>query len=542
MTNPEATASNTPVAEPSRSAAFLELRGLRKAYPGVVALEHVDLAVAPGEVIGLVGKNGAGKSTLIRVLAGAVRPDAGVILLDGRPVTIHGPHHANSLGLSFVHQELTDAPNLSVAENVELGLGYPRRLGAFVDWRSLRRRTREILERLQADIDPAARVGDLGIAQRRLVMIARGMAAQMRLLLLDEPTASLTAQEVEHLHEVVASLASEGVAVVYVSHRLDEIFEITKRVVVMRDARVVADVPTAAIDRSELIAHVSGSAVGKADAQRRVRGSPGSEELLRVVGITLPSVVEDVSFALRRGELLGIAGLIGAGRTELARLIYGADRRAAGRIFVNGREVDIRSPRDALEAGIVLLPEDRRHQGAVLRFSIRKNTTLAALPKFRLAPPLPTPSSRREREATRALMARLAMAAAHEEQLVSSLSGGTQQKVVLAKWLEHGAEVFIFDEPTHGIDIEAKAEIYELMQELAAEGKGVIFISSEFAELVAVCHRVLVLSSGRITDELVGDEITDHALVERCYAAASSARDRSRVAVRLRSDAAASSP
>jgi ribose transport system ATP-binding protein len=282
---------------------------------------------------------------------------------------------------------------------------------------------------------------------------------------------------------------------------------------------VVADLPTAMLDRETLVGHITGAEQIEAVGRRRARGVRSEREVLRVEHISLPGVVEDVSLRLLGGEVLGIAGLVGAGRTELVRLIFGADRRAAGRIFVCGREVRVKNPRQALDAGLALLPEDRRTQGAILNFSIRKNMTLAVLPRFRLAAPLPLPVRAREAAAARRLIDRLAIAARHEEQPVEKLSGGTQQKVVLAKWLARGADVFIFDEPTHGIDVEAKEEFYELMQELAEEGKGVIFISSEFSELVLVSHRVLVMHEGRLVGELDGDEISERSIIERCYAA-----------------------
>jgi ABC-type sugar transport system ATPase subunit len=285
----------------------------------------------------------------------------------------------------------------------------------------------------------------------------------------------------------------------------------------------VADAPTASFDRAALIEHITGAAGGATALERRVvRGvgaPPEGEELLRVEGLTRPGVVEDVSFSVRAGELLGIAGLVGSGRTELVRAVAGADRATAGRVLVGGQQVDVRSTRRALRGGIVLVPEDRRSQGLVLDFGVRQNATLATLPRHRLAPPLPVPSARRERESTQALRSRLAIAMRGPEQPVRDLSGGNQQKVVLAKWLLRGGEVFLFDEPTHGVDVEAKEELYDLLEELAAEGKAVVFVSSEFSELVGVCHRVLVLSDGRLVGELVGDEITESAILERCYAA-----------------------
>ncbi|CAB4879289.1 unannotated protein [freshwater metagenome] len=495
----------------------LEVRGLVKRYPGVVALDDVAVAFPGGSILGLLGKNGAGKSTLIKILAGVIQPDAGEILVNGEHTVIHSPHAATAMGFAFVHQEIADVLNLSVAENIGLGLGYPTYPLGFVKRREMRRWAHEVLDRLEADIDPAAPLASLSIAQRRLVMIARGLAADARLLVLDEPTASLTEAEIVHLHQVLRRLRDDGVAIAYVSHRLDEIFQITDRVTVMRDGHTVFSGETAAVDRAQLIREITGSATAVETRPRRAPVAAGAAELLRVEELSLPGVVEPASFTLRAGELLGLAGLVGAGRTELARLIFGADRPAGGRILVHGEEVRIRGPRDAMAAGIVLLPEDRKNQGAVLNFSVRKNVTLPAMDRFRLAKPLPVPSERAEREATRDLVDRLKIKVADPEHPTRYLSGGNQQKVVLAKWLDSGADVFIFDEPTHGIDVDGKEEIYDLMGELADQGKGVIFISSEFTELVGSCNRVIVMREGRLVDEIEGAAISDGALVELCY-------------------------
>ena len=495
----------------------LVVRGLVKYYPGVVALDHADVDFPGGSILGLLGKNGAGKSTLIKILAGVVQPDAGEILVNGVHTDIHNPHAATALGFGFVHQELADVLNLTVAENVGLGLGYPKRGLGLVKRRELRSWAHRVLERLEADIDPSAPLATLSIAQRRLVMIARGLAADARLLVLDEPTASLTDEEINHLHAVLKRLRDQGVAIAYVSHRLDEIFEVTDRVSVMRDGHTVFSGDTAKVSKAELIRHITGSTT--AVEQRTRRSSPPAEapELLRVEDMSLPGIVEPSSFTLRAGELLGLAGLVGAGRTELVRLIFGADKPATGRVLVHGKEIKVRGPRDAMAAGVVLLPEDRKNQGAVLHFSVRKNVTLPAMDRFRVAAPLPVPNERRERQATRNLVERLKIKVADPEHPTRYLSGGNQQKVVLAKWLESGADVFIFDEPTHGIDVDGKEEIYDLMGELADQGKGVIFISSEFTELVGACNRVIVMREGRLVDELEGDAISDSALVELCY-------------------------
>ncbi|QEC48098.1 sugar ABC transporter ATP-binding protein [Baekduia soli] len=493
----------------------IEVRALTKRYPGVVALDHADVTVPGGSILGLLGKNGAGKSTLIKVLAGVTQPDEGEILVDGEAVHIHSPHDAAALGFAFVHQEMADVPNLSVAENIGLGLGYPK-VGGLVKRRELRNWARAVLDRLEAPIDPRATLSSLSVAERRLVMIARGLAANARLFVLDEPTASLTEDEIDHLHKVLRTLRDHGVAVVYVSHRLDEIFAITDRVTVMRDGQTVYTDDTKNLDKAAMIAQITGSAARPEQRQRHIMAGDASE-LLRVEGFSSPGVVEDAGFTLRKGELLGVAGLVGAGRTELMRLIFGADHAASGKVFIRGEEVAIKSPRDAMRAGMALLPEDRKGQGAVLDFSVRKNITLTNMSKFRLAKGVPLPVERRERSTTRDLVQRLKIKVANSEHPTRFLSGGNQQKVVLAKWLGSNADIFIFDEPTHGIDVEGKEEIYDLMSELAASGKGVIFISSEFTELVGACNRVLVMRDGRLVSELEGDAITDAALVELCY-------------------------
>ncbi|MGE4426489.1 MAG: sugar ABC transporter ATP-binding protein [Solirubrobacteraceae bacterium] len=498
---------------------LLQVRGASKRYPGVLALDGVDVDLRAGEVLGLLGKNGAGKSTLIKILAGAVQPNDGEIRLDGKPVSIDSPQHATELGIAVVHQELADVPNLSVAENIELGLGYPRRLGVFVDQRGLRRKTLKILERLGVRANPATLVEHLSIAERRMVMIARGLAANARILVLDEPTASLSDEEIDHLHTTIGSLAADGVAVVYVTHRLAEVFKITDRITVMLGGRTVFDSPTSAVTSRQLIDQITGGLGEAGITEERIAPvvDPDAEEILRTEGLSREGHVEDANLSLRRGEILGIAGLVGAGRTELVRLMFGADRATSGRVFVNGSEVRLRTPRDGMRAGIALLPEDRRHQGNVQAFSIRQNITLPGLKRFRGVGAVPMPSTSQERAAAHDLVERLQIKVASVEDPVSTLSGGNQQKVVLAKWLDSGSDVFIFDEPTHGIDVGGKEEVYRRMRELAAAGKGVIFISSEFSELIGICNRIVVMREGRLVAELEGEGLDEGALVEACY-------------------------
>ncbi|MBS1878701.1 MAG: sugar ABC transporter ATP-binding protein [Actinobacteria bacterium] len=500
---------------------MLAIRGLSKRYPGVVAVDDVSFEVAPGEIIGLLGKNGAGKSTLIKMIGGAEQPDEGEIEIGGEVVSIGNPRDATGLGISVVHQELADVPSLSVAENVELGLGYPTLGGAFVNWRKLRGSAKRALDQIGAEIDPAAPLSSLSVAEQRLVMIARSLSTELRILILDEPSASLTEPEVERLLEVVRTLSAQGVAVLYVTHRLAEVFAVSHRVVVMRDSRFVGARPTAELDRSTLIEMITGPALTKQApvSHRRARAAADGDapELLRVEGVSRRGVVEDVSFGIRAGEVVGLAGLVGSGRTELTRLIFGADKRSAGRIFVAGEEVRIRSPRDALRNGIVLLPEDRRHQGAVGEFTIRENVTLPTLDQNRTVALLPRPSRRKEREVAGRYVERLAIRGSGVEHPVRLLSGGNQQKVVLAKWLEHGARIFFFDEPTLGVDVEGKQDAYESMDRLAAEGSAVLFISSEFGELLTVCDRILVMAEGRLVGELANDGLGERDIIDACY-------------------------
>lgn len=502
---------------------LLEVQDLRKSYPGVVAVDDVSLTVHKAEILGLVGKNGAGKSSLIKILAGAVQPDTGRMFLDGEPLVLKNPHDATLRGLSFVHQELAVVGDLSVAENVELGLGYPRQAGLFIDREEMQRRAAVTLDRLGGHIDPAAPMKTLSVADQRLAMIARALVTDARLVVLDEPTASLSDEEITHLFDVLRGLVDNDVAVIYVSHRLQEIFDLATRVVVKRDGKVVADRPTRDFDAPTLIEAITGADAGSSGQdRRRQRVTPVPKDqpiLLEVNGLSVQNRIHPTDLTLQAGEVLGIAGLVGAGRTELVRALYGADRRSGGTIRVHGQEVQILNPRQALDAGIVMLPEDRRSQGLIADFSVGRNITLGTLREFRMSPSLPVPSHGHEQRAARSAIDDLQIATPSHATPARNLSGGNQQKLVLARWLDAGADCFIFDEPTHGIDVGAKEEVYLLMERLAGEGRGVIFISSEFGELVGVCHRVLILREGRIVEELVGDEVTESRMVSACYAA-----------------------
>ena len=497
---------------------LVRMRGVVKLYPGVLAVDRADIDIFPSEVLGLVGKNGAGKSTVIKILAGAVRPDAGEITVGGVPLPPHyAPHRAQEFGLAFMHQELHNVPLLSVAENVALGSKLPRAAGR-ISWRALRRQVEAVLAELEQEIDVRRPVAGLSQAQQRMVMIARALYHRAKVLVLDEPTASLTDDEIARLHAVVRRLAGAGVAVVYVSHRLNEVVDLTDRVVVMRDGRVEVERPTRELDRRSLIAAIVGDAVSGQTRAREERPARAEDApvLLRARGLG-EAGGPTIDLELRAGEILGLGGLVGAGRTEIARLLAGAATATTGTLEVDGQERRLRSPRQGRDAGVVLLPEDRRHEALVLDFSVRENITLASLD--RLVGRFPwTPSRSKERIAAAGLIERLQIRTGGTETPVATLSGGNQQKVVLARWLDLPVKVMIFDEPTAGIDVQAKEEFFSLMQGLADAGKGIILISSDFSELVHACDRVLVLREGRASGELMGAAITEQAIVELCYA------------------------
>lgn len=494
---------------------IVSLRRIERTFPGVRALVDVDLDLQRGEILGLVGKNGAGKSTLMKVLAGIEAPDAGTVAIDGQAIgSPYDPIRASRLGVAIVHQELEIVPRQSVAENVALGAGYPRRRGR-IDWTSLRARVKELMDAMHPGIDADAPVGGLPLAQQRLVMIARGLYRDAQVMILDEPSAALNDDEIATLHEVVRRLAKRGRAVVYITHRLQEIIALTDRAVVMRDGSVVDDRPTSEFTRQSLVEAITGHGGVSASVVRSSAVEMG-KAVLEVKGLTRAARVRDITFTARAGEVVGVAGLAGAGRTELARLIAGADRATAGSVRVRGREVLLRTPRDAVQAGIALVPEDRRNEGLLVGFSTLFNVTFASLAKHRNGP-VPRPVRSSELRATAAAVDRLRIDVADVDRPVALLSGGNQQKVAIAKWLELAPAVLIFDEPTQGIDVEAKAEALGLVRALAAQGSAVLLITSDFSELVAACDRVLVMREGELCEELEGENVSERKIVELCY-------------------------
>jgi ABC-type sugar transport system ATPase subunit len=498
---------------------MVSVREVTKRYPGVVALDRTSIDFRGGEVVGLVGKNGAGKSSLIKVLAGAERPDEGEVLVDGEPIPRgYDARHAHELGLAFVHQELSNFPGLTVAENVALGTRYPRSIGPLVDRRLLRRRVAVVLDELESTIDPATHIEDLTAVEQRVVMIARALYHQARLLVLDEPSVSLTLEEVGHLHKIARGLRAQGKGVVFVTHRLDEIISLTDRIVVMQDGAVILEQPTSEATEASLVAAIAGGDPGlRTPAAAPARAAADTEPVLRVKNLRLEPRVQDVSFDLYPGEILGLAGLVGSGRTEIARMIFGAERPEAGTIEIDGKLRRLRSPAAAVRAGVALLPEDRRHEGLVLDFSVRENLTLASLAGHRRGR-LPVPSRASETRAATEMIERLGIRTPSPERAVRRLSGGNQQKVVLGKWLQRGERILIFDEPTQGIDVGAREDVFASIRELAEAGRAVIVISSDFDELVGLCSRVVVLWEGRVTGTLEKEKVSEEALVRLAYA------------------------
>ncbi len=474
------------------------MRGIDKSFPGVHALRDVDLELRRGEVLALLGENGAGKSTLIKILGGAHSLDAGSIRIDGQDVEISSPVDARRAGIAVIYQEFNLVPALSASENIFLG--QERSRAGFVRHRSERQQARELFRRLGVAIDPDARCAQLSVAQQQIVEIAKALSLDARIIVMDEPSATLTPQEVERLFVTTRELKSQGIGVIYITHRLDEIFEIADRVTVLRDGVEVDSGPVESLTRSDLIEKMVGRKLE--NEFPKTRATIGAERLV-VEGLTRGSAVRDVSFSVRRGEVLGLTGLVGAGRTETARLIFGADRLERGSIFLDGEKVEFSTPRQAIRRGICLLSEDRKADGLILNLSVRENFGLPNLSEFSR---LGFVNGRRESRALAGYVEKLDIKVPHQEQLVRNLSGGNQQKVVLAKWLERNSEVILFDEPTRGIDVGAKYEIYQLINELAAQGKALVMISSELPEVLGMSDRILVMHEGRITGEITDVE------------------------------------
>lgn len=483
----------------------IQMTNIRKSFGGVHALRGVSIRAQSGEVHAIVGENGAGKSTLMKILSGAYQKDTGEIRLDGHAVHIPDPHTARKLGIGIIYQDFALAPHLTVAENIFMG-HLASTLG-LVRWRELKQSASALIDQLGFQIDPARLVGNLSVAYQQIVEICKALSEDVKILILDEPTAVLAPHEAQQLFKVIERLSNRGVSVLYISHRLEEIFEVADTVTVVKDGVVTGNLAVAETEMDEVIRLMIGRQLS---AMFPSRESKLGDVVLSVEGLNRPPV-KDVSFEVRAGEVFGIAGLVGSGRTETVRAIFGADRRDGGQISLLKRPTKIRSPRDAVAEGIAFVPEDRREQGAVLTQSVRVNLTMPRLSDYTAW--LGVLRQAKEREFAQDLVKKLGVRAASIESPVSSLSGGNQQKVVLAKWFSEEYKVVILDEPTRGVDVGAKVEIYQLINDLAALGLAVVMISSEMVELIAMCDRVMVMHEGNKQGELKRDQLSEENIL-----------------------------
>ena len=482
--------------------AVLRLENTSKSFAGVPVLRDVSFDVRAGEVHALAGANGAGKSTLVNIISGVLQPDSGSMFWDGEMVALKNPREGRDLGISFVHQELAIVPQLSVAENVFLGR-HPRRRG-LVAWDRMHLRARELMNALGHEMDPAQPAGELGIAEQQLVEIARALAFDARLIIMDEPTAPLSHAETSRLFQTVRELRALGVSTVYITHRLQEIFEIADRVTVLRDGCCVRTSGISAIRTEDLVRDMVGKVADPA-SPRAV--AAGAREILRIEKFSGSDKFEDVSFSVHAGEVLGLAGLVGAGRTELIEAIFGFGPRHAGSIWIDGCKVKIETPFDAVRQGLALVPDDRKGKGLVVHAAVAFNLGLTSHEGARLRP-------MRLRDRAQKMVEDLRIRLDSLDQAAGTLSGGNQQKVVFGKWLFAGARVYLFDEPTRGVDVGAKAEIHRLIDNLAAEGAAVVVVSSEMEEILRVSDRILVMHRGRIAGELMRGNATEERIVE----------------------------
>jgi ribose transport system ATP-binding protein len=493
---PQLAESQTPV---------LVMDRITKNFPGVRALDGVTLEVRRGEVHALVGENGAGKSTLVKILAGAVLADQGEIRIEGHAVEIPSPHAAQQLGVSMIYQEFNLVPHLTVAENIFLGRE-PQVVPGIIDWGRMYREAQAVLDRLGVKLDVRAPVSRLSVAQQQMVEIAKAISTNAKLIVMDEPSATLTEHELARLFDLIRALRADGVSIIYISHRLEEIFEIADRVTVLRDGQFIGRHRVSEVTKDDIIHMMVGRQL---TAQIPKRNVQIGEEALRVEGLS-GRIVHDVSLVVHAGEIVCLTGLVGAGRSEVARLIFGADARRAGRILLRGKEVRIRSPREAIRRGIGFVTEDRKEQGLVLGLTVRENVTLAHLD---LLSHYGFIRRQQERSAAARLIQSLRIRTPSPEQLTRNLSGGNQQKVVLAKWLLTQSRVLLFDEPTRGIDVGTKAEMYQLMGDLAARGVAMLMITSELPEAIGMADRILVMHEGRIAAEIPRAEATPEKIM-----------------------------
>lgn len=486
----------------------LEMRGISKSFGGVKALVDVNLQVEKGEVHALVGENGAGKSTLMKILSGAYKKDAGEIALEGQVVKINSPKDAKDLGIAVIYQEFMLAPDLSVAENIyidKLNKGK-----SIINWKKLNQSAKEQLSALGFDdIDPTTRVGNLSIAYQQVVEICKCLTRNANILVLDEPTAVLTFAEIEKLFEIIERLKSLGTSIIYISHRLEEIFRLSNHITVLKDGKYIDTVETASTDKQQLVNMMVGRDVSNFFPSRN---AVIGDVVLSVENLFVDNMIKDVSFNVREGEILGFSGLVGAGRTETMRAIFGADSKSSGKVVYLGEEVNFKNTKEAIRSGFGFLPEDRKQQGLLLEQSIRINATLTIL--YKLKNKLGVINHKKEKEYVNELLSSVATKFGNTEDNVNSLSGGNQQKVALVKWIAANCKCVVFDEPTRGVDVGAKTEIYRIMNELAENGVAIIMISSEMTEIIGMSDRVVVMRQGEVTGELQKNELSENSLIK----------------------------
>ncbi len=487
---------------------ILEVRDVSKIFPGVRALDQVSLRIRKGEIHALVGENGAGKSTLMKILNGNYKKDAGSIYIDGKEAEIRCPDDARRFGISIIFQELNLVPHLSVAENIFMGR--LRREGKkLIDWKQVYQRAGALMERIGYPVDTRTAVEKLSVAQKQMVEIAKAISySNTKLILMDEPSATLTNRECEKLFEVIRSLKEQGISVIYISHKLEEIAELCEWVTILRDGKIIDTGAVSDFTKDDMISKMIGREISDKFPARSSK--PGDKEILRVEGLSRHGVISDISFSLREGEVLGFAGLVGAGRTEIARAVIGMDYTDMGEIYVEGKRARIRSPKDALRSGIAYLSEDRKQEGLVLKAPVKWNISMANMSRILSAGMV---NEKKDEAIADEMIDKILIKTPSREQYAMNLSGGNQQKIVVAKWLNTDAKIFIFDEPTRGIDVGAKYEIYVLINELVQEGKSVILISSELPEVLEMCDRVLVINKGKLAAELTGENMNAQSVM-----------------------------
>ncbi|AXI39058.1 sugar ABC transporter ATP-binding protein [Bacillaceae bacterium ZC4] len=493
------------------SAQLLRMEGISKSFPGVKALSKVRLDLNYGEVLALVGENGAGKSTLMKILSGVYQKDEGEIYLEGNKVEIPNAKAAQEMGISIIHQELNLMPDLTVAQNIFIGREPRTGFNFFLKEKELNEKTAELLEKLNINLNPKETVSDLTVAKQQMVEIVKALSYNAKIIVMDEPTAALTESEIKTLFDLIENLKNKGVGIIYISHRMEELKVISDRITVMRDGQYIDTLYTKDTDMKKVISLMVGRHI-QDESRPTTTVSKEAETVLEVKNLSTKNFLENISFTLKKGEILGFAGLMGAGRTEVARAIFGADKIDEGQIFINGKEVKINKPEDAVKHGIAYLSEDRKRYGLMLEMDVNSNILISSLSNY--VNWLTFVNDSKGYVTSEEYVKSLKIKTPSIKQLAKNLSGGNQQKIVIAKWLAKNCDILIFDEPTRGIDVGAKTEIYQLLNELAQQGKSIIMISSELPEILRMSHRIIVMCEGRITGELTNEEASQEKIMD----------------------------